>query len=961
MDSYDTPGDLENASDHGPPISENDHSHSRSTEGERETSKAGARTTNGSQRHQTESAGKHFAFSQHSEDAQEEQPAPHGPINYFVGANGIVTLFGIIGPSLSLACWGTSCLDRIILLLLKHPVEMVAELALLLNIPISNFLIMSAVARKDLRHPLRNGILIGTAIGTSLAGVLFCLTSLVLGYPVVDYEGTSFAPLFILIGTAFLSSLAISIFSAVRLRRMREFSSARKMSTLFSLGGIVTALLVICGAEARPFMLRMAEFNSNSEVIEERDAALKTLNALGGERDLRMECADLRAAGLPGMFIKLDPTMQRQAYFLLTGKPFRDAKASDYAAMPEDYLRRHLVGAPVENLSLVRSAMNGTLNAENLTASLNWTFVLKNKNYQKSEARAELVLPHGAVVSGVSQWAGEGSPPRTAHVGRPGSEQTFISAQALAGTDVTDLGHDRVLIRCTQIPPQSETKLSIKLSTPLTLNDLKSASLTLPKLADSNFVPLSENSFRLRSNSVLQLESKALTVSKTPGGEYLASGNLPKDSLTGANVTLDIARADNTPKTVAVFDPNNRIYFSRSIVETKAEAPRSMVIVIDGSRSLRDQLPSVIDSLKKMPETMDAQVLVASYDTNKFGTEPMPLATAIEKLKANKDSFDGGQDNLQAVVKAAGIAGEVHNGAVLWIHGPQAGLNKELYITEPYTESPKFYEISVEDNSNDATELFKNHREIGPFTTIARTNNIAADLTRFLNKFRPGASGYELRYEKYQGIPSLPQLTGKDANDLAKICLKDEYERLARLGQNELAGQLAFAGNILTPATSAVISFNAQAPQSAAMKTSVFAVQPSPVTTQNAPAAPTEPDQVVSAATGATNGTIGSQGADATYVTGVNTAGTVRVNNLANLEALLNMLSNLFEVSGIVGGIGLFARALMHSRDSFKLFGVKVTKTQAICMGVFMICIALVIPGFVNWMVASARDANLFE
>jgi hypothetical protein len=961
MDSYDLPKELNNSADQGPPPSEHDHNHSQSEPSERVGRRGSTQTIDGADTRQTQSRERrrHGDEAPHNEDPQEQDASSETAVNYLTGDNLFVSLFGIVGPVLSMACWGATCLDRIILLLLKHPVEMVAELALLINIPLSNFLIMSAFSRKDLRHPLRNGIMIGTAIGISLVGLLFCITSVALGYPVLDNLGNSFGPVVVMVGLAFLSALATSIYSAIRLRSMREFRSARKMSTLFSVGGIITALLVICGAEARPFLLRIAEYNANSEVTEERDAAVKTLNALAGERDLRMECADMRAAGIPGMFIKLDPIMQRQAYFLLTGKPFRDAKAADYAAMPEDYLRRHLVGVPVENLSLVRSAMNGTIDGDHLTASLNWTFVLKNKDYQKSEARAELLLPHGAVVSGVSQWAGEGSPPRNAHVGRPGSEQTFISAQTLAGTDVTDLGHDRVLVRCTQIPPQSETKLSIAISTPLNLNDLKSASLTLPKLADSNFIPMSENSLRLRSNRALQFDGKTLTTSKVAGGGYLASGDVPKDSLTGATITLDVARDENAPRKVAVVDKDNNMMFSRNIVETKADAPRSMVVVIDGSRSLREHLPSIIGSLRKMPASMATSLLVASYDTTKFGTEPMPLATALAKLQANKDSFDGGQDNLQAVVKAAGIAGEGHNGAVLWIHGPQAGLNKELYITEPYTETPKFYEISVEDTSNDAAELFKNHREIGPFTTVTRTNNIATDLTRFLNKFRPGASGYELKYEQCEPTQSIPVLAGKEATDLVKIALKSEYERLSAQGHHQAAGLLAYRGNILTPMTSAVISFNSVAPQS------VVATAPKQLESNKAEASIITPQGLDATSTPSlaevTNGTIGPQGQDATYVTGVNTAGTVRVNNLANLEALLNILCNGFELFGLIGGIALMARALMVSADSLRILGAKLTKTQAVCIAVLMIAVALSVPGFVNWMVASARDANLFE
>jgi hypothetical protein len=106
---------------------------------------------------------------------------------------------------------------------------------------------------------------------------------------------------------------------------------------------------------------------------------------------------------------------------------------------------------------------------------------------------------------------------------------------------------------------------------------------------------------------------------------------------------------------------------------------------------------------------------------------------------------------------------------------------------------------------------------------------------------------------------------------------------------------------------------------------------------------------------GATNGTIGPQGADATYVTGVNTAGTVRVNNLANLEALLNIIANGLEILGIAWGgptmIMGFMRMAAGTQDAMK----------KVLFGAAGVTGGLATPGCINWLVASARDANLFS
>jgi hypothetical protein len=151
------------------------------------------------------------------------------------------------------------------------------------------------------------------------------------------------------------------------------------------------------------------------------------------------------------------------------------------------------------------------------------------------------------------------------------------------------------------------------------------------------------------------------------------------------------------------------------------------------------------------------------------------------------------------------------------------------------------------------------------------------------------------------------------------------------------ASQLAFEGNIVTPDTSAVIAFM---PEANSPWRSGDANAPSLI--------------------GATTGTIGPQGTDATYVTGVNTSGTVRVNNLANLEAMLNIICNCTEILGILGG-GILIVSAICSSGKVTVLGLKLTRMQAVATGVTIGIVGLATPGIVNWMVASARDANLFS
>jgi hypothetical protein len=106
---------------------------------------------------------------------------------------------------------------------------------------------------------------------------------------------------------------------------------------------------------------------------------------------------------------------------------------------------------------------------------------------------------------------------------------------------------------------------------------------------------------------------------------------------------------------------------------------------------------------------------------------------------------------------------------------------------------------------------------------------------------------------------------------------------------------------------------------------------------------------------GATNGTIGPQGNDATFVTGINTAGTVRVNNLANMEALLNIIANGMEILGIAWGGPTMIMGFMYMAAGTQ------TAMKKVVMGAAGVTGGLATPGCINWLVASARDANLFS
>jgi hypothetical protein len=115
---------------------------------------------------------------------------------------------------------------------------------------------------------------------------------------------------------------------------------------------------------------------------------------------------------------------------------------------------------------------------------------------------------------------------------------------------------------------------------------------------------------------------------------------------------------------------------------------------------------------------------------------------------------------------------------------------------------------------------------------------------------------------------------------------------------------------------------------------------------------PTEKQNVVSQQS--------SEQSEPSVVMGANAAGAARVNNLANLEALLNIFANGFEaISCYIGGplcaavpVGLVFLFIKGRRLLGLLF---------LIVGPSIVGFGVALPGILNLLVASARDANLFD
>lgn len=878
------------------------------------------------------------------------------------GTSACVLALGVVLPSVMLLSFVVACHLQLTLLLLKHPLESICEFSLLLSIPITNWTIWNSLKYCDFKHPIKKGIFNGLSIGTASIISLVSIIAVILRYPTQSADGTRHGVEVAIISIVFLLSSLTSIFLARVVKETRLTESSKRKAVAYVLSGVVISFATLALSETRPVLVRVAEFMSVSDISEDenwKNKGFQLLRWLNPERELTMECANQKAIGISGLFLKLDNVSLRQLYFQLTGKSFREDKSANFSSMPDDYLSKHVVGMPVSGLGLHRSELYGHVNPRSASSTFFWTFVFKNRSFDAQEARAEIGLPEGAVVSGMTVWRKDGSAQDT--VFSSSIRDNLTNRWTVAGHDapgiVTDLGRGRILLHCYPVPAQGQLKVAVAMTVPLKMHTLTDTSLPLPRFIDTNFSLRGNHELKVLCPEKIGTNLKEITSRVIEENDHVVAGKIGPQEIAGSGVALQIERKSDI-QSVAALDTqeSNRSYVIQTIKKIPCLAPENLVVVLDGSCAMSEHLDKLKEVLLRLPENMKVSLMVANENDLSLQT-PQALPRALSLLK--KDQFIGGQDNLQAVVKASEIAGESKNGAVLWIHGPQPSFNKEIYIISPYVKKPRFFELALDNGIMETAEYFKLHKEVGPFTAISRNAAPHQDLERFLSRWKPGGYEYKLEYKVQLSKPddtTCPLASNSEQQEMFALFARQECDKLLENGNKRQAVMTAVNHKIVSPVSLASSNSEQNASGSGFStpdNTDAFRIRPHDT------GLPVEEKAPI--LQGTTNGTIGPQEAD--LYCGVDTAGTVRVNNLANLEAMLNVFSNIVKVMGMLWGfvciVSCFDKFKVEKFDKI-LFGQASITTRAV-WGVLAIWGSVSIPGMVNFLISSARDANLFS
>lgn len=220
----------------------------------------------------------------------------------------------------------------------------------------------------------------------------------------------------------------------------------------------------------------------------------------------------------------------REVYYKVTGKPFntepipasfRATIKHNGALSPTDPLTGGVddefdldTGVAGENVSgmarglaLNAANLSGKVDAEGSLAQLTFSFDFENTSKYDREARAQILLPPGGVVSHANLTV-NGVSRDAVIVSRSLARQQYQAAvqEKRDPLLVSYSGIDKVLVQCFPVAPGETMKVTLDIAAPLTYIDKQKAVLELPRFSERNFAVKGELALELVSDGEIKLD-----------------------------------------------------------------------------------------------------------------------------------------------------------------------------------------------------------------------------------------------------------------------------------------------------------------------------------------------------------------------------------------------------------------------------------------------------------------------
>ncbi len=725
--------------------------------------------------------------------------------------SGTLLFFGVILPLATLAielathiCAGT----------FFDPIPTWIHVLLVASVPAANG-VAWWLLWQDGRIPRWLWLANGVAVGSALFFALLYLPMSPFAVVGILFMGFGLLPL----------APVLSLVAALRLRRHLRRRQAEHNAHLprgwwwaFGLPLLGLALFAAIGPLTRHW-IEMA----GSESPETSLRAIRWLRRVGSEQVMLKECYG-RVNRLNQEFFnsrRTDPALAQRVFYRVTGRAFNAVPPplSKYQRGAQDLFNEFefdgalggdAVAGQVKGLSLQQSRMDGLCHAAEGWGYLEWTMEFRNDHPQRQrEARAQVQLPPGAVVSRLTLWV-NGEPREAAFAGRGEVREAYQQVAVRQQRDpvlVTTSGPDRVLVQCFPIPTQGGTmKIRLGITMPLLIEETNTTVLKLPQIIERNFrVSESlEHNFWLESQTPAQANFARLTFDGAgTSGAKGVRGQIPDAALHSDQAVLRFSAAPRS-QPVRALDAKSgdgRV-ITQMLTPVAPKLPSRIAIVLDGSEDMTAAFPRIARALDGVPP-VELSIWLA-----RDGVEQIFDSQWMRSPSSTVASLHGvgGQDDLPALLQAWEWATAKPGSVVLWIHGPQPVLLGNIEALQQRldwktgAEAPVIIDAAVRAGPNRITETLAGNLAL---VALPRTGSIGRDLERLLAGWVGRAPQFAFTRTAQPPKPGGDEPKG--SQHIVRLWAAEQVKELLRARRTAEAVALAGQQQLVTAVSGAVV------------------------------------------------------------------------------------------------------------------------------------------------------------
>ena len=744
----------------------------------------------------------------------EEQPyqQPYRP-----KAHVFILFGGVILPIISITLEASThiCADTFF-----DPIPTVWHLLLVVFVPLAQlqgwFALRRGAPDRLTLAGLTNGVVIGISIFYSIVYLpLFPIGALLI---LIGFGVLPLTPMF-------------SLLAALLIRRNLKRIAASAPPKTFAVNrrtvffGVLFAATMIGLTELPGTLTRVGLQKAASNSPEERAKGIRFLREFGNKDALLRSCFNRTgwATDLLGYtFSVRDPvstTEARKIYYRVTGETF------DSSAPPERIGGRMLpqeefdfdpdqggvtVGRTLKGLSLINSKLDGSVDADGAVGYMEWTLVFQNESTVSREARAEVQLPPGGVVSRLTLWV-NGEAREAAFGGRSQVRTAYQQVAIRQRRDpvlVTTAGRDRILIQCFPVLPDRQMMVRVGITVPLMLENLDEARLLLPHFTNRNFRIPDNLKHSVWIESKQRMEGWTRESIRSASGAFVFRDMVLDADLSSPLTSIRFQRA--TAGYIWSKDPFDPKFVVTQWIKQQTPAHlRRIVFVIDTSERMRESVSQIQEALQSLPKDFDVKFILADNDGSSEGKDLAVLWSGDDLLRSA--TLGGGADNEHALLKAWDIAAATPgNNAIVWIHSPQrllfGGIEELIQRFDRRPYGPTLYAVQT---SVGPDEIEKKLDGINEVKSLTRTDYLSTDLKKLFAQLTGQSPTFEFMRSSKKLDGGL-DLTGavETSDHLARLWANDEVRRIATPGDaqfTDAATALAVRYELVTPVSGAVV------------------------------------------------------------------------------------------------------------------------------------------------------------